>query len=87
MAKAIVDFVMFLPTYPSPQEEFLVKLYFTTTNKTCRRISYVNTLRTGSFKLFKRPFPGFLTILTLTPSSTTSVFGEYFLKISVYKNS
>jgi len=26
---------------------------------------YLNTLRTGSFKLFKRPFPGFLTILTL----------------------
>ena len=26
---------------------------------------HVNTLRTGSFKLFKRPFPGFLTILTL----------------------
>jgi len=25
----------------------------------------VNTLRTGSFTLFKRPFPGFLTILTL----------------------
>ena len=25
----------------------------------------INTLRTGSFKLFKRPFPGFLTILTL----------------------
>jgi len=24
-----------------------------------------NTLRMGSFKLFKRPFPGFLTILTL----------------------
>ena len=24
-----------------------------------------NTLRTGSFKLFTRPFPGFLTILTL----------------------
>ena len=24
-----------------------------------------NTLRTGSFKLFKRPLPGFLTILTL----------------------
>jgi len=24
-----------------------------------------NKLRTGSFKLFKRPFPGFLTILTL----------------------
>ena len=24
-----------------------------------------NTLRTRSFKLFKRPFPGFLTILTL----------------------
>ena len=26
---------------------------------------WVNTLRTGSFKLFKRPFPRFLTILTL----------------------
>jgi len=26
---------------------------------------YVKTLRTGSFKLFKRPLPGFLTILTL----------------------
>jgi len=26
---------------------------------------HFNTLRTGSFKLFKRPFPGFLTILTL----------------------
>jgi hypothetical protein len=25
----------------------------------------INTLRTGSFKLFNRPFPGFLTILTL----------------------
>ena len=25
----------------------------------------LNTLRTGSFKLFKPPFPGFLTILTL----------------------
>jgi len=25
----------------------------------------VNTLRKGSFKLFKRPFPGFLIILTL----------------------
>jgi hypothetical protein len=27
--------------------------------------SEFNTLRTASFKLFKRPFPGFLTILTL----------------------
>jgi len=26
---------------------------------------YFNTLRTGSFELFKRPFPGFLTILSL----------------------
>jgi len=25
----------------------------------------LNTLRTRSFKLFKRPFPGFLTFLTL----------------------
>ena len=28
-------------------------------------LNVINTLRTGSFKLFKRPFPGFLTILTL----------------------
>jgi hypothetical protein len=28
-------------------------------------IQFLNTLRTGSFKLFKRPFLGFLTILTL----------------------
>ena len=28
-------------------------------------IGQFNTLRTGSFKLFKRPFPEFLTILTL----------------------
>jgi len=26
----------------------------------------INTLRMRSFKLFKRPFPGFLTILTLS---------------------
>jgi len=31
----------------------------------CRWEANINTLRTGSFKLFKRPFPGFLTILTL----------------------
>ena len=28
-------------------------------------VMYIITLRTRSFKLFKRPFPGFLTILTL----------------------
>ena len=28
-------------------------------------VTTINTLRTGLFKLFKRPFPGFLTILTL----------------------
>ena len=28
-------------------------------------VTHFNTLRTRSFKLFKRPFPGFLTILTL----------------------
>ena len=27
--------------------------------------TFINTLRTGSFKLFKRPLQGFLTILTL----------------------
>ena len=26
---------------------------------------FISTLRTGSFKMFKGPFPGFLTILTL----------------------
>ena len=35
-------------------------------NVSARKVTgNVNTLRTGSFKLFKRPFPGFLTILTL----------------------
>ena len=28
-------------------------------------VSKLNTLKAGSFKLFKRPFPGFLTTLTL----------------------
>jgi len=31
----------------------------------CCSCSVLNTLRTGSFQLFKRPLPGFLTILTL----------------------
>jgi len=31
---------------------------------TLQNENYFNTLRTGSFKLFKRPLPGFLTILT-----------------------
>ena len=34
-------------------------------NVTRSLLDDINTLRTGSFKLFKRPFPGFLTILTL----------------------
>jgi len=37
----------------------------TVTEQLCIMAYVVNTLRTGSFKLFKRPFPGFLTILTL----------------------
>jgi len=37
---------------------------YSTETGTAHRM-YFNTLRTGSFKLFKRPFPGFLTILTL----------------------
>ena len=32
---------------------------------TFNALLFINTLRTGSFKLFKRPFPWFLTILTL----------------------
>jgi hypothetical protein len=34
-------------------------------NSTFQTLKTINTLRTGSFKLFKRPFPGFLTILNL----------------------
>ena len=34
-------------------------------NNVLKIIWLINTLRTASFKLFKRPFPGFLTILTL----------------------
>jgi len=37
----------------------------TTVRLSAKRTSPFNTLRTRSFKLFKRPFPGFLTILTL----------------------
>jgi len=37
--------------------EYVARRYITDKN--------INTLRTGSFKLFKRSFPGFLTILTL----------------------
>jgi len=33
--------------------------------RTEQLLNDLNTLRTGSFKLFKRLFPGFLTILTL----------------------
>ena len=40
-------------------------LLYISTQKCARRVRIVNTLRTRSFKLFKRPFPGFLTILTL----------------------
>jgi len=36
-----------------------------TTSAAKRMNIHINTLRTGSFKLFKRPLPGFLTILTL----------------------
>jgi len=34
-------------------------------NNDLQESEHLNTLRTGSFKLFKRPFLGFLTILTL----------------------
>jgi hypothetical protein len=43
----------------------IIKDFYKIENKHTARKQYVNTLRTGSFKLFKRPFPGFLTILTL----------------------
>jgi len=39
------------------------KLYYPVAS--CWSFSYINTLRTGPFKLFKRPFPGILTILTV----------------------
>jgi len=42
-------------------------LYETAMSPPCETLGEVliNTLRTGSFKLFKRPFPELLTILTL----------------------
>jgi hypothetical protein len=40
------------------------KYNFTFERKIRQRIN-INTLRTGSFKMFKRPFLGFLTTLTL----------------------
>ena len=39
--------------------------YGATGNSWDTEVANFNTLRTGSFKLFKRPFPGFLAILTL----------------------
>ena len=47
-------------THPETSKELFVR-----TLQPADSSSDVNTLRTGSFKLFKRPFPGFLTILTL----------------------
>jgi len=44
---------------------FLSKFYNSTSLQSFIQKLNLNTLRTGSFKLFKRPFPGFLTILTL----------------------
>ena len=54
-----------------PQLRYMfTKLHGVTSQKTYSQplelqISLINTVRTGSFKLFKRRFPGFLTILTL----------------------
>jgi len=48
---------------------------------------YINTLRTGSFKFFKRPFPGFLTILTLNAELNPicyflALLAHHFLHVS-----
>ena len=51
-------YLCFLVCLTSPS--FLVRLWWVS-----RELIVFNTLRTRSFKLFKRPFPGFLTILTL----------------------
>jgi len=46
-------------------DELETNSYIKNTRDLYRGINDFNTLRTGSFKSFKRPFPGFLTILTL----------------------
>jgi len=48
--------------YVCVQKETLTAVW---TGNVWKQEFYINTLRTGSFKLFKRTFPGFLTILTL----------------------
>ena len=49
--------------YPSTiMCQFLLLLY--PAYEQASQWAHVNTLRMGSFKFFKRPFPGFLTILT-----------------------
>jgi len=50
--KIELDFVKYIVLLPLPHQKF-------------ERPQCINTLRTGSIKLFKRTFPGFLTILTL----------------------
>jgi hypothetical protein len=45
--------------------KLIIALSFVKLWKKWKYFQIINTLRTRSFKFFKRPFPGFLTILTL----------------------
>jgi len=53
--------------HKKPERKYGSELILRTARLSClpHDLPRLNTLRTGSFKLFKRPFPGFLTILTL----------------------
>jgi len=63
-------YLRIIPVGNQLDAQFLLCLFESTTcfEQLCthpQEDNCINTLRTGSFKLFKRPFPGFLTILTL----------------------
>ena len=56
-------------------------------SNSCTYCIHFNTLRMGSFKLFKRPFPGFLTILTLNAEINPicyllALLAHHFLHVS-----
>ena len=61
VGKSSLQFILLLCFYL----QIILRSYFKRVSKKKKTFSDLNTLRTESFKLFKRPFPGFLTILTL----------------------
>ena len=63
----LIHLVVCLTTGPKPPPKRALHVLRSRASSFQMRVSstFLNTLRTGSFKLFKRPFPGLLTILTL----------------------